>query len=200
MRKLLSTGALVAARVYLASFLFYRVLHEGKDGRFDKIRTNRVRFAVAWFLQGVWVFAVSLPTLLTNASKRNVPMNALGYAAVALFATGLALEMTADWQRMQFKSDPANEGRFMSSGVWAYSRHPNYLGEIMLTTGLYLLSLPLLRGMGHLAVLSPILTAFLLLRVSGVPLSEAYWKKKYGDAPEFREYMANTAMLVPFIY
>ena len=200
MRKLLSTGALVAARLYLASFLFYRVLQEGKDGRFDKIRGNTVRFSVSWLLQGIWVFVVALPVLLINVSKRTVPMNALAYAAMAMFVAGLALEVTADLQKMQFKNDPANSGKFTNVGVWTWCRHPNYLGEIMLTTSLYLLSLPLLRGMGHLAVLSPILTAFLLLKVSGVPMTEPYWKKTYGDDPAFRKYMANTAMLVPFVY
>ena len=70
---------MVIARTYLAIFLFYRIVKEGKDGRFDKIRNNPKRFAIAWFLQGVWIFLVALPTLITNVSKRQIALDGVAY-------------------------------------------------------------------------------------------------------------------------
>lgn len=199
-RKLISTAGLSVARLYLAAFLFHRVSKEGHDGRFDSIRGNPMRFAFVWFVQGIWVLVVSLPTLLTNLSKRTVPMGPAGYAAAGLFLLGLVFEAGADLQKMAFKANPENEGKFIQSGFWGLSRHPNYFGEIMMTTSLYLLSLPVLRGWGHLAILSPIFTTYLLLFVSGVPASEKHHQQKYGDQPAFQQYERDTALLIPYIY
>ena len=84
-----------------------------------------MRFAFVWFVQGIWVLVVSLPTLLTNLSKRTVPMGPAGYAAAGLFLLGLVFEAGADLQKMAFKANPENEGKFIQSGFWGLSRHPN---------------------------------------------------------------------------
>ena len=122
----------------------------------------------------------------------------LGFlAGSALFAVGFVMEAVADHQKSVFKKNPDNEGKFMKSGLWALSRHPNYFGEMLVWWGIALVALPWMRGYSLLAMIGPVFITVLLIFVSGIPLVEKAWKEKWGDDPEFQAYLKNTRMLIP---
>ena len=96
-----------------------------------------------------------------------------------------------------FRADPANEGRFITTGLWAWSRHPNYFGEILLWAGIALIAFPVLQGAQLATLISPVFVFVLLTRISGVPLLESRGKKRWGDEPAYQEYKARTPVLWP---
>ncbi len=113
-----------------------------------------------------------------------------------VWLVGFGIEVAADDQKRAFRADPANRGRFITTGLWAWSRHPNYFGEITLWVGVALVALPALSGWQHLTLVSPLFVGLLLTRVSGVPLLEARGQATWGDDPEYRDYVARTPVLV----
>lgn len=183
--------------VRLGTFLFRRVVGAGKDGRFDEIKTSWHRFLVAWTLQGLWVVLTSLAALLTILRPTGRPLGLADVAGAALWAAGFGLEVVADRQKARFSADPANRGRFIRSGVWAWSRHPNYAGEILLWTGVFVIGLPGYEGARWLAVLSPIFVFSLLRFVSGVPILERRADERWGGQPDYEAYKAETPLLWP---
>lgn len=181
--------------VRLGTFLLRRILSWGEDRRFDKIRKSIQSLVTFWSLQGVWVWVVSLPVLLANASTANPPLGKLDYVGWAVYAIGLLTETVADFQKL--KSNSSADRKWMHTGLWKYSRHPNYFGEILIWTGIYLSAAPTLSGLQHLAVASPIFTATILLFLSGIPLSENSADKKYASDPDYVAYKKGTSVLVP---
>lgn len=181
----------------LGSFLFRRILAEGSDRRFHEIKASSVRFFAAWTLQGVWVCFTMGAALAAITSRRSVPLGALAWVGLALWMAGFAIEVVADRQKRRFRSRPENEGRFISSGLWAWSRHPNYLGEIVLWLGVAVVALPVLRGWQYATLLSPLFVTLLLTRVSGVPLLEQRAEARWGGDPEYEAYKASTPVLFP---
>ena len=103
----------------------------------------------------------------------------------------------ADLQKSRFRADPANRGRFISTGVWAWSRHPNYFGEIVIWVGVFVIAAPVLRGWQWVGILSPVFVTLLLTRVSGIPLLEKRADRQWGGRPEYEAYKARTSVLVP---
>ena len=191
-------GALVAIwAARLGSFLFVRILEDGSDGRFDAIKPDFLRLLMTWTLQGLWVFLTLSCGLAAMTGAHIEPLGGFAWAGAALFVAGLMIEAIADRQKRRFRKDPANEGRFITSGLWAWSRHPNYFGEIVLWFGISLIALPALVGWQHATLVSPVFVFVLLPRISGVPLLEARAKKRWGDDPEFRAYTERTSTLVP---
>jgi steroid 5-alpha reductase family enzyme len=183
--------------VRLGTFLVLRIRKDGSDGRFDAIKVDPLRFLMSWTLQGLWVLltaGAALAAMTTEADAELGPLTAVG---LVVWAVGFAIEATADAQKRAFRRDPANRGRFIRSGLWAWSRHPNYFGEITLWVGIALIALPALSGWQLLTLVSPLFVTVLLTRVSGVPLLEARGRKAWGDEPEYREYVAHTPVLVP---
>jgi len=191
-------GLLVAVwAVRLGSFLFLRVLAAGSDRRFDEIKKSFVRFFVAWTLQGVWVSFTAGAALAAMTSSQSVAMGVLGWAGLTLWIVGFGIEVVADRQKGRFRADPGNAGRFIHTGLWAWSRHPNYFGEILLWIGVTLIALPALQGWQHFTLLSPVFVTFLLTKVSGVPLLEERADATWGGSPEYEAYKARTPVLVP---
>lgn len=182
----------------LAAFLLYRIILWGEDRRFDDQRENVGKLVIFWSLQAIWVWTVSLPTTIVNANAYNPALNALDYVGWVIFALGLALETVADQQKLLFKQSEASKGRWADVGVWSYSRHPNYAGELMVWYGLYISSLSVLRGAEHAAVAGPIFITLLLLFVSGIPINEQSADEKHGMKDEYRLYKQRTSVLVPF--
>ena len=195
-RQLLGLLVMVWA-VRLGSFLFLRVLATGSDRRFDEIKKSFVRFFVVWTLQGVWVSFTAGAALAAMTSGRSVAMGVLGWVGLALWIAGFGIEVVADRQKSRFRADPGNAGRFIRTGLWAWSRHPNYFGEILLWIGVALIALPALQGRQHFALLSPFFVIFLLTKVSGVPLLEERADATWGGTPEYEAYKARTPVLVP---
>ncbi|CAN0240934.1 unnamed protein product, partial [Laminaria digitata] len=131
----------------------------------------------------MWAWVVSLPVTLANFSPaRAVPIGAGGWACAGLFAAGLAVETVADYQKFKFKNDPENKGKFVDTGLWSVSRHPNYLGEMGVWWAILGMALPALRGPGQLAlgIASPVFITSLIMYVSGIPMLEQQHDEKYG--------------------
>lgn len=183
--------------VRLGTYLFRRILHMKVDHRFDEMRDRPLRFARFWLLQAVAVAVIMLPvTYLLSRS------DAPGFGAWAIFGAvvwlvGLLIEAVADAQKSAFRVREENSGRFMSGGLWRYSRHPNYFGEILVWWGLFAYAVPFLDGAAFAVVVGPVFITLLLLFVSGIPLLERSAEEKYGADPAYREYKRRTCILVP---
>lgn len=195
-------GALLTAMIWvwalrLGSFLFRRIRREGHDGRFDRLKHDLGRFAVTWTLQGLWVVLTAGCALAAITAADPEPLGWLAAVGVAVWASGLAVEVVADAQKSRFRQDPANEGRFITVGLWSWCQHPNYFGEIVLWTGVALTAFAGLSGWQHVTLVSPIFVMVLLTRVSGVPLQQARARKKWGDDPAYRHHTAITPLVIP---
>jgi steroid 5-alpha reductase family enzyme len=182
----------------LSSFLFLRIKKAGKDRRFDKIKTNFTRFMLAWALQGFWVFMCTLPAITAIASdSKTTDYFLIGGTALWLF--GFIMEVIADRQKSAFNQDPKNKGQFIATGLWSISRHPNYVGEVLLWTGIAVIALPTFSGLQYLALISPVFTYLLLTRVSGVNLLEASADKKWEGNEAYEKYKEKTPVFFPFV-
>jgi steroid 5-alpha reductase family enzyme len=197
-RSLAVAGMVGVWTVRLGSFLFTRIhAAGGTDVRFEKIKVNPPRFLVAWTLQACWVIFTASAALVIITSSEPRPLDAFFWAGAALWAIGFAFEVIADDQKRRFKADPANHGKFITTGLWAWSQHPNYFGEITLWAGILVIALPQLAGLNLLVVFSPVFVALLLTRVSGINLLDAIAKKRWGDDPAWQAYVARTSVLFP---
>lgn len=184
--------------IRLGSFLFVRIhAMGGSDSRFEKIKVNPARFLVAWTLQGLWVVLTASAALVAITAEQRAPIGLLFWIGVAVWVLGFAWEAIADAQKSVFKKDPANKGKFINTGLWRWSRHPNYFGEITLWTGMLIIAIPVLSGLSWLVVISPVFVFLLLTKVSGVNLQMKQGLERWGDDPEYRDYLANTPMLIP---
>ena len=181
----------------LGSFLFVRVKQDGSDGRFDELKFSFPRFLMTWTIQGLWVFLTLAAALAAMTVATSVPMGTLAWVGVVVWVVGFGIETTADAQKRAFKRDPANAGRFITTGLWAWSRHPNYFGEITLWVGIALIAAETLSGWRWVTMISPVFVFVLLNFISGVPLLESRGKKRWGADPEYQAYKARTPVLVP---
>lgn len=200
LRQRIQTGLVSVWAIRLGLYLFSRVLADGHDRRFNKAKENPALFFVFWTLQALWVWITLSPTIALNETKVDLPLCNRDYAGWGIWAVGFLMEVIADRQKSVFRSDPANQGKFISTGLWSISRHPNYFGEILCWLGLYVSASSALTGWQHLTAISPIFTFWLLTRVSGVPLLEKYGMKKWGTDPMYQQYVRKTAVLVPFLW
>lgn len=191
-------GAMVSVwAVRLGRFLFARIRRDGADGRFDRIKTSFPRFLMAWTLQGLWVFLTLACALAAMTTTRPQPLGALALLGTLLWIAGFGLETLADNEKRRFREAPENHDRFIQSGSWAWSQHPNYLGEITLWLGVSLIALPVLTSWQYATLISPIFVYVLLTRISGIPLLESRANRKWGDDPEYRAYRDRTPVLFP---
>jgi steroid 5-alpha reductase family enzyme len=184
--------------VRLGSFLFIRVKKAGQDRRFTQIKTKFFRFLLTWTLGGTWVFITMAAGLAAMTSQSQSPVDGFLVVGATLWVIGFGIEVVADQQKTAFRKDPANAEKFISSGLWSISRHPNYLGEIILWIGIAVIALPVLEGWQWVTLASPVFVSFLLLKVSGVPMLENNAESRWGNDPEFRQYKAKTPTLIPY--
>lgn len=196
-RQVVLSSLVVIWGLRLGLFLLLRILQWGEDRRFDEMRGNLVKLAVFWVFQAVWVWTVSLPVMIVNASDRNPSIQAVDIIGWIMWTIGFLIEATADQEKLSFKNSPENRGKWCNVGLWKYSRHPNYVGEIFLWWGIFLGSAPVLKGAEWLVILGPAFLTFLLLFVSGIPLLEDSSDKKYGNVASYRQYKKVTSPLVP---
>jgi len=199
----------------------------GEDSRFKNIRGSPPKFAVAFLAQATWVSLCLLPILAVNSLPTST-FAALGAAVsitdvvgILLYIGGLSFEISADRQKSQWsqgKRDKKHDEDFLTRGLWSKSRHPNYFGESTLWTGLATFSAGVLAssagvaGMGLAgglagktiallgAGISPAFVTFLLLRVSGVPLSENKYDKRYGNRKDYQKWKRETPMFFPKLW
>ncbi|MCH6257242.1 DUF1295 domain-containing protein [Puniceicoccaceae bacterium K14] len=180
----------------LGTYLFQRMHKAGKDRRFDALKKSPVRFLCAWTLQGLWVTFTSAAAVAAITSSKTSEVGSYYYLGTVLWIAGFAIEAIADRQKKKFSSVPQNKGRFIQSGLWSRSRHPNYFGEILLWLGVAVVAYPLLQGWQLITLLSPVLVAILLIYVSGIPLLERSSDEKWGDQPDYQEYKSRTPVLL----
>jgi steroid 5-alpha reductase family enzyme len=187
----------------LGVFLFSRVLsHE--DVRFAKVKTRPMTFLIYWLVQALWIATVNLPVALSLAygNDASTTLSITDVVGLALFAGGFLLEAVADSQKSQFKANPSNKGRFIRHGLWSFVRYPNYLGEILLQTGIAVFA----SGSGlegvtrFLPFIGPAFVSWLLVRVSGIPLLEKIGEKRWGNDADWKRYTATTSKLIPGLY
>lgn len=179
----------------LGSFLFIRIRKQGSDSRFDEIKPVFMRFLGAWTIQGLWVALTLAAGLAVMTTTRHTPLDAFAIVGALIWLFGFTIEALADRQKKQHRADPANDGRFIRTGLWAWSRHPNYFGEIVLWIGIAVIALPTLQGWTYATLVSPLFVYLLLTRLSGVPMLEKKADEKWGDDPEYQAYKRNTPVL-----
>ena len=169
-RQLVCAFASIVWMTRLGTFLFLRIRKDGKDERFDNIKRCWLAYLGAWTLQAVWVTLIQMPVLLINQIDDTTPISIFDAVALAGWVVGFLIEALADVEKFVFRSIPENRNRFITDGIWAYSRHPNYFGEILMWTcmagAMSAVGVRSGDAMLHLAWLSPLFTTVLLLKVS----------------------------------
>ena len=181
--------------IRLGLFLFMRIHKAGEDKRFRSIKPSASQFFMAFTVSGLWVTLCSMCALVAISSSEGIVMNPITYAGIILFIIGFGIEIIADNQKTVFRSNEANKNRFITSGLWSKSRHPNYFGEVLLWFAIALISLSSLEGLQLITLISPLFTYVLLVYVSGVRMLEDMNDKKWGNDEEYINYKKNTPML-----
>ncbi|MEZ8032461.1 MAG: DUF1295 domain-containing protein [Candidatus Poseidoniaceae archaeon] len=197
-RELMVSLLVVIWSLRLSSFLYFRIHRTGKDGRFDQLKTSPIRFLVPWTLQGLWVFLTMIVVIVINTQADTAP--ALGIwdgVGVSIWMLGFGIEAIADRQKTAFNTESKNQGKWIDSGLWSYARHPNYLGEILLWTGIAFFGISCFTGLERVAWVSPIFIYLLLTKVSGIPILDKRALEKWGEDPEYQKYRENTPALLP---
>ncbi|MDC3106730.1 DUF1295 domain-containing protein [SAR86 cluster bacterium] len=182
----------------LGSFLFIRVKKAGSDGRFDLMKKDFWWFLMTWTIQGLWVFLTLAMALAAISSESKMAIDIFAVIGTLIWIFGFSIEVIADQQKTNFKDDPANKDSFITVGLWSWSRHPNYFGEMVLWIGIAVIAFPVLIGWQLVALISPIFVIFLLTRISGITMLESRGYKKWKDDPAYIDYLERTSVLVPF--
>ena len=200
LRQQIIAGVVIVWAARLGPFLFRRIRKAGEDRRFRKIKLSTPRFLVTWTLQGTWVFLTAGAALAAIMTPNTAPLGTIFYVGAGMWVLGFAVEVIADNQKSAFKADPANENKFITTGIWARAQHPNYFGEILLWAGVAVMALPSLSGSAMIFLISPVFVAVLLTRISGIPLLRKTAGARWGDNPEYQAYLKNTPLLIPRIF
>lgn len=182
----------------LGSFLFIRVKKAGSDGRFDLMKKDFWWFLMTWTIQGLWVFLTLAMALAAITSESKMAIDIFAVVGTLIWIFGFSIEVVADQQKTNFKDDPDNKDKFITVGLWSWSRHPNYFGEMVLWIGIAVIAFPVLIGWQLVALISPIFVIFLLTRISGITMLESRGYKKWKDDPAYIDYLERTSVLVPF--
>lgn len=183
----------------LGSFLLKRVMDAGEDKRFRTIKTNPTQFFMTFNLSALWVVICSL-CALTAVSNGVLEVKAIFYIGLLVFIIGFLIEVIADNQKTAFRAVPENADSFITAGLWSVSRHPNYFGEVTLWLGIAIMSLPYLEGVQYWTLISPVFSFVLIYFVSGVRMLEARANIKWGENPEYLDYVKKTPIFFPKIF
>lgn len=184
----------------LGWYLAKRNLPHGEDIRYQHMRARArsdTAFAIrslftVYALQCLISWFISFPVQFGQMGLSGEPLGLLAYAGAGVWLIGILFEAVGDWQLVRFKSDPANKGKLMDQGLWAWTRHPNYFGDAMVWFGLTLIALE--SPYGIYAIASPLIMALFLVKISGKALTERLMAKKY---PDFEDYKARTSGFIP---
>lgn len=196
LRGLLLSALVLVWGIRLALHIHNRNRGRGEDPRYRKWREEWGRWFVlrsflqVFLLQGFLLLLVALPVMYANAAP-DVPLGWLDLLGLALWLSGFCFEAVGDWQLLRFIRDPRNKGKLMTTGLWRYTRHPNYFGEVTLWWGIWLMALPLPGG--WMTVIGPLTVTILILKVSGIPMLE----KPYEGRADYEEYKRRTSSFFP---
>ena len=182
----------------LGTFLYIRIVKSGEDKRFREIKKSLPKFLMTWTLSALWVFLTTVNAVTIIVLNQQATLDLFFMTGFALWVLGFAFEAIADKQKKSFSEAPENKDKFITLGLWSISRHPNYFGEIVLWTGIAIISLPLLSGFQFLTLVSPVFVYLLLTKISGLPFLEDKAEKKWGSDKDYLEYKNNTPILVPY--
>ncbi|KAL9121521.1 MAG: hypothetical protein Q9187_001917 [Circinaria calcarea] len=220
-RQVVLSAAVSIWATRLGTYLFARISADGHDSRFDDIRKSPSKMLGMFFAQATWVSLCLLPVLAINslpAALLSTPLLLTDILGLLLYTGGISFEVIADRQKSKWVEDKKakrHSEEFLTGGLWSKSRHPNYFGEATLWTGIATMAggvlvsnvgqvgMGLAGGIGGralacaMAAVSPAFVSFLLLKVSGVPLSENKYDKRYGDRKDYQEWKKNTPMFFP---
>ena len=181
----------------LGIFLFLRIKKAGKDRRFNEIKKSFSWFFMTFSVSGMWVTICSICALTGIAN--GIIFSSTTIIGIIIFIIGFTIEIIADSQKTKFRANEDNKDKFISSGLWKYSRHPNYLGEIILWLGISLISFSSLEGFQYITLISPIFTYLLLVNVSGINFLEKSGEKKWGHLESYKKYLKETPRLFGFL-
>jgi len=197
-RKQLMTVLVIIWGVRLAWHIGSRNLGKGEDFRYQAMRKKHgerfpiVSLYTVFLLQGVLMLVISLPLQAAQIPVQPDRLTVLDFVGLVVWLSGFLFEAVGDWQLRQFKSDPANKGKLMDRGLWAFTRHPNYFGDALLWWGFYLIAC---AAGAWWTIFSPALMTFLLLKVSGVAMLERSLTK---TKPEYEAYARRTNAFLPW--
>lgn len=180
----------------LGAYLLTRIIITKTDARFDDKRSNFVNLLGFWVLQALAVWLVLMPVSVLLSLKEIGPLHFVSILGALIWAIGFAIEILSDAQKFSFKNKKENAKRWIQSGLWKYSRHPNFFGEVLLWWGVFIFVLPYLSGALYITVVGPLSITILLLFVSGIPLLEKSADKKYGNDSEYQEYKKRTSIFL----
>ena len=195
-RALLVIALVIIWGLRLLLHIGFRNRGKGEDARYRKWReewgknaTLRSFFQI-YILQGVLLLVISLPDI-RSITATDSPLGLVDLLGAIVWLTGFLFEAISDWQLLQFKKDRANKGKVISTGLWRYSCHPNYFGEVTLWWGIFLIALTVPGG--WITIAGPVTITLLIIGVSGIPMLE----KKYEGNAEFDEYKRRTSAFFP---
>jgi steroid 5-alpha reductase family enzyme len=180
----------------LGIYLFVRIKKIKRDQRFDGIRENFIKFGGFWLMQGISVWIIMLACFLyfgSNSAKLNIFI----LVGFMVWLVGFLIESTADYQKFKFNNNIGNKGKWIDKGLWKYSRHPNYFGEILIWVGIYLFTFSSLSGINiFIGLISPLFVAFLLIFITGIPKLEKAADVKWGENSDYMNYKKRTSILI----
>jgi len=195
-RSVLIASLVLIWALRLGTFLFVRVRADGADKRFTRMKTIFLQFLMTWTIQGAWVLVTLAAGLAAITADVVEPLGAGALLGTSLWLLGFVIEVVADYQKRAFRQDPQRTHEFITSGLWAWSRHPNYFGEILLWFGIALIALPVLSGWQLLTLVSPVFVVVLLTKISGIPMLERRANRKWGEDPDYQDYKRRTPVLI----
>lgn len=182
--------------IRLAGYLLVRILKTGRDRRFDDRRDNPLKFARFWLLQGFSIWVIMIPAVYMLTREEPSSLSFIAYSGIFIWLAGLIIETVADAQLFRFRFKETNTGKWIDKGLWHYSRHPNYFGEMLVWWGIFVYGLGVYQGFAWLAIVGPLFITFLLLFVSGIPILEKNNDKRWGKDDNYRKYKESTSLVL----
>lgn len=195
--QLLLTGMICIWAVRLITYLVIRIMKIKKDARFDEMRKNSLDFLKFWLGQGFAAWVILIPSSLLLSGRVEPTNSIVSYFGIFVWLIGLLIESIADQQKFTFKNKKGNKNKWINTGLWKYSRHPNYFGEILLWWGVFIFVLPSLSGLQYLSIIGPLFIMYILIFVSGIPPLEKRYKEKFKNNEAYQKYNETTSVLVP---
>ncbi|XP_072927966.1 uncharacterized protein [Hemitrygon akajei] len=180
-------------------FLFIRLIKEGQYRYFTQVHNNRRRFFPYWTIEGIWIFITLLLAVILNLQKEDTPLYIQNVAGWTIWAFGFMVEAIADHQRWNFKSNSINaQDKFSCHGLWAYSQHPNYLGELLQWIGLFISASSVMNEIEYIGVFSLVIMWVFYSQTSGIPILEKEAMRRWGHDPAYLKYVKHTPSVWPF--